>query len=303
MENLNSSSSLLLISESVITGFSSTYATTRSTCSSVLFWFSVTATFSWQNFAPTEPSIGSLNEYAVNSTGHSPLISSIFSSIDGVTVRSFKGPIHDSDFNRNRDVQPDRGCDCCWWSAHTRSDRSVQSFSVESQFSTMSDLDSDDLANIALFLEAQLTRSGRFCPYTTATSTATLSSAHQISENSDQQQPQQRSASHGGGCGCRSPYTGKFGRGCRWRSRLRLKIAVVDGALYTVTTSTTASFNTTFLFSANSFFSFTWIAIGFHGFWFQKYRIVKLDSVTNISWVFFFFFLKEKIYWQKISKW
>ena len=97
----------------------------------------------------------------------------------------------------------------------------------------MSDLDSDDLANIALFLEAQLTRSGRFCPYTTATSTATLSSAHQISENSDQQQPQQRSASHGGGCGWRSPYTGKFGRGCRWRSRLRLKIAVVDGALKT----------------------------------------------------------------------
>ena len=144
--------------------------------------------------------------------------------------RGFKGPIHDSDFNRNRDVQPDRGCDCCW-STHTRSDRSVQSFSVESQFSTMSDLDSDDLANIALFLEAQPTRSGRFCPYTTATSTATLSSAHQISENSDQQQPQQRSASHGGGCGWRSPYTGKFGRGCRWRSRLRLKIAVVDGAL------------------------------------------------------------------------
>ena len=34
----------------------------------------------------------------------------------------------------------------------------------------------------------------RFCPYTTATSTATLSSAHQISENSDQQQPQQRPA-------------------------------------------------------------------------------------------------------------
>ena len=107
---------------------------------------------------------------------------------------------------------------------HTRSDRSVQSFSVESQFSTMSDLDSDDLANIALFLEAQLTRSGRFCPYTTATSTATLSSAHQISENSDQQQPQQRSASHGGGCGCWSPYTGNLvevavgNRGCDWRS-------------------------------------------------------------------------------------
>ena len=84
----------------------------------------------------------------------------------------------------------------------------------------MSDLDSDDLANIALFLEAQLTRSGRFCPYTTATSTATLSSAHQISENSDQQQPQQQPASHGGGCGCRSPYTGNLvevavgNRGC-----------------------------------------------------------------------------------------
>ena len=95
----------------------------------------------------------------------------------------------------------------------------------------MSDLDSDDLANIALFLEAQLTRSGRFCPCTTATSTATLSSAHQISENSDQQQPQQRSASHGGGCGCRSPYTGNLVEVAVWKSRLRLKIAVVDGAL------------------------------------------------------------------------
>ena len=44
--------------------------------------------------------------------------------------------------------------------------------------------------------------------------------AHQISENSDQRQPQQRSASHGGGCGCRSPYTGNLvevavgNRGC-----------------------------------------------------------------------------------------
>ena len=34
--------------------------------------------------------------------------------------------------------------------------------------------------------------------------------AHQISENSDQQQPQQRPASCGGGCGCWSPYTGNF---------------------------------------------------------------------------------------------
>ena len=83
----------------------------------------------------------------------------------------------------------------------------------------MSDLDSDDLANIALFLEAQLTRSGRFCPYTTAASTATLSSAHQISENSDQQQPQQRSASHGGGCGI------SHTREIFW-SRLPLEIAV-----------------------------------------------------------------------------
>ena len=42
--------------------------------------------------------------------------------------------------------------------------------------------------------------------------------AQQMSENSDQQQ--QRSASHGGGCGCRSPYTGNLvevavgNRGC-----------------------------------------------------------------------------------------
>ena len=48
--------------------------------------------------------------------------------------------------------------------------------------------------------------------------------AHQISENSYQQQPQKRSASHGGGCGCRSPYTGNLvevavgNRGCDWRS-------------------------------------------------------------------------------------
>ena len=69
----------------------------------------------------------------------------------------------------------------------------------------------------------------RFCPYTTATSTATLSSAHQISENSDQ--PQQRPASCGGGCGCLEPIHGKFGRGCCWKLRFRLKIAVVDGAL------------------------------------------------------------------------
>ena len=48
--------------------------------------------------------------------------------------------------------------------------------------------------------------------------------AHQISENSDQQQPQQRPASHGGGCGCWSPYTGNLvevavgNRVCDWRS-------------------------------------------------------------------------------------
>ena len=34
--------------------------------------------------------------------------------------------------------------------------------------------------------------------------------AHQISENSDQQQPQQRPPSCGGGCGCWSPYTGNL---------------------------------------------------------------------------------------------
>ena len=48
--------------------------------------------------------------------------------------------------------------------------------------------------------------------------------AHQISENSDQQQPQQRPASCGGGCGCWSPYTGNLvdvavgNCGCDWRS-------------------------------------------------------------------------------------
>ena len=46
--------------------------------------------------------------------------------------------------------------------------------------------------------------------------------AHQISENSDQ--PQQRPASCGGGCGCWSPYTGNLVEvavgncGCDWRS-------------------------------------------------------------------------------------
>ena len=48
--------------------------------------------------------------------------------------------------------------------------------------------------------------------------------AHQISENSDQQQPQQRPASCGGGCGCWSPYTGNLVEiavgncGCDWKS-------------------------------------------------------------------------------------
>ena len=94
-------------------------------------------------------------------------------------------------FNRNRDVQPDRGCGCCWWSTHTRRDRSVQSFSV-----------------LWYNVGPRLWWPNR----------------HQISENSDQQQPQQRSASHGGGCGCRSPYTGNLvevavgNRGCDWRS-------------------------------------------------------------------------------------
>ena len=61
----------------------------------------------------------------------------------------------------------------------------------------------------------------RFCPYTTPTSTETLSSAHQKSENSDRQQP--RPASCGGGCGCWSPYTGNLVEvavgncGCSWK--------------------------------------------------------------------------------------
>ena len=129
-------------------------------------------------------------------------------------IFTLKGPIHDSDFNRNRDVQPDRGYGCCWWSTHTRSDRSVQSFSLNrsSLIVTMSDLASDDQI------------------------------AHQISENSDQQQPQQRPASCGGGCGCWSPYTGNLVEvavgncGCDWRSLswmgpLRYLLPVCNSAL------------------------------------------------------------------------
>ena len=61
----------------------------------------------------------------------------------------------------------------------------------------------------------------RVRPYTTPTSTATLSSAHQIWENSDRQQPQSRPASCG--CGCWSPYTGNLVEvavgncGCGWK--------------------------------------------------------------------------------------
>ena len=36
------------------------------------------------------------------------------------------------------------------------------------------------------------------------------------------------------------PIHGKFGRGCRWKSRLRLKIAVVDGALFNALSLDTA---------------------------------------------------------------
>ena len=104
-------------------------------------------------------------------------------------------------FNRNRDVQPDRGCGCGWWSTHTRSDRSVQSFSVESQFSDSNNVGprlwwSNRPPNIRKF-------------WSTATETATCKLRWWLR--------------------LLEPIHGKFGRGWRWK--LRLKIAVVDGAL------------------------------------------------------------------------
>ena len=99
-------------------------------------------------------------------------------------------------FNSNRDVQPDRGCGCGWWSTHTRSDRSVQSFSVESQFS-----DSNNVGP-RLWWPNRPPNIRKF--WSTAT--------------------QQRPASCGGGCGCWSPYTGNlvevgvWNCGCDWRS-------------------------------------------------------------------------------------
>ena len=47
-----------------------------------------------------------------------------------VKIFELRAPSTTAIFNRNRDVHPDRGCGCCWWSAHPRRDRSVQSFSV-----------------------------------------------------------------------------------------------------------------------------------------------------------------------------
>ena len=65
---------------------------------------------------------------------------------------NLKGPIHDSDLqSQPRCAARSRLVAIAVDGLPTRSDRSVHSFSVESQFSTMSDLDSDDLANIALF--------------------------------------------------------------------------------------------------------------------------------------------------------
>ena len=92
-------------------------------------------------------------------------------------------------------MQPDRGC--CWWSTHTRSDRSVQSFSVESQFS-----DSNNVGP-RLWWPNHPPNIRKF--WSTATA-------------------KQRPASCGGGCGCWSPYTGILVEvavgncGCDWRS-------------------------------------------------------------------------------------
>ena len=106
-------------------------------------------------------------------------------------------------FNRNRDVQPDRGCGCCWWSTHTRRDRSVQSFSVESQFS-----DSNNVGP-RLWWPNRPPNIRKFWSTATTTATSKLLWRLRLLE----------------------PIHGKFGRGCRWKLRLRLKIAVVDGAL------------------------------------------------------------------------
>ena len=103
-------------------------------------------------------------------------------------------------FNRNRDMQPDRGC--CWWSTHTLSDRSVQSFSVESQFS-----DSNNVGP-RLWWSTRPPNIRKFW----STATCKLRCWLRLLE----------------------PIHGKFGRSWRWKLRLRLKIAVVDGALYSL---------------------------------------------------------------------
>ena len=81
-----------------------------------------------------------------------------------------------------------------------------------------------------LFILSQLNRSSLIVTMSGLASDDQI--AHQISENSDQQQPPPRPASCGGGCGYWSPYTGNLievavgNCGCGWKLRLRLKIAV-----------------------------------------------------------------------------
>ena len=95
--------------------------------------------------------------------------------------RCIKGPIHDSDFKIATAMCSQIAVAVDGLPTHAATDLfNLSQLNRSSLIVTMSDLASDDQI------------------------------AHQISENSDQQQPQQRPASCGGGCGCWSPYMGNL---------------------------------------------------------------------------------------------
>ena len=56
----------------------------------------------------SNPPFSNIREHAL-SFDHSIKVDN-FSVLARCPSHDLKGPIHDSDFNRNRDVQPDRGC-------------------------------------------------------------------------------------------------------------------------------------------------------------------------------------------------
>ena len=109
-------------------------------------------------------------------------------------TKRVKGPIHDNDF------QPQPRCAArsrlrLLLMVYPHTQRPICSIFLSSLIVTMSDLASDDQI------------------------------AHQISENSDQQQPPPRPASCGGGCGCWSPYTGNL---VELRLPLEIAVAIED---------------------------------------------------------------------------